>query len=110
MSLLTKENFTEGFPGELEIFSLPVYQVGVESVTYEECRPTSQITAYNPIEFQLAGTNSLDYIDLKGSKLHVKLRVKQANGDNIDADSKVAPVNGFFMHFSIKRIVISRAV
>lgn len=96
MSLLTKENFTEGFPGELEIFSLPVYQVGVESVTYEECRPTSQITAYNPIEFQLAGTNSLDYIDLKGSKLHVKLRVKQANGDNIDADSKVAPVNGFF--------------
>ena len=49
MSLLTKENFIEAQPSELELFQLPPYQLGVEAITYEECRPTTQVTAYNPI-------------------------------------------------------------
>ncbi|CAG2184466.1 unnamed protein product [Mytilus edulis] len=97
MALLTSQNnFTEAIPSQLEVFEIPPYQLGVESISYEECRPTSQVTAYNPIEFNLCAQNGLEYIDLRRSKLYVKLRVKHSNGDNIAIDSKVAPVNGFF--------------
>ena len=96
MALLTTQNFTEAQPSELELFQLPPYQLGVESISYEECRPTSQVTAYNPIEFNLCGQNGMEYIDLNRTKLYVKLRVKHSNGDNIAVDSTVAPVNGLF--------------
>lgn len=96
MSFVSSESFTEALPSELEIFELPPYQIGVESMSYEECRPTSQVTAYNPIEFNLSGQNGMDYLDLRRTKLYVKLRIKHANGDNIAIDSSVGPVNGLF--------------
>ncbi|CAC5370495.1 unnamed protein product [Mytilus coruscus] len=97
MALLTSQNnLTEAIPSQLEVFEIPPYQLGVESISFEECRPTSQVTAYNPIEFNLCAQKGLEYIDLGRSKLYVKLRVKHSNGDNIVIDSKVAPVNGFF--------------
>ncbi|CAC5365860.1 unnamed protein product [Mytilus coruscus] len=97
MALLTSQNnFTEAIPSQLEVFEIPPYQLGLESISYEECRPTSQVTAYNPIEFNLCVQNGLEYIDLRRSKLYVKLRVKHSNRDNIAIDSKVAPVNEFF--------------
>ncbi|CAG2186458.1 unnamed protein product [Mytilus edulis] len=82
-------------PSELQIFEIPPYQVGVESITYEECRPVSQITAYNPIEFDLCANNGMDYIDLKRSKLYVKLKVKKANGEDLQDGDTVGPVNLF---------------
>ncbi|CAC5359304.1 unnamed protein product [Mytilus coruscus] len=85
MSLLTKESFTEAQPSELELFQLPPYQLGVESISYEEIRPTSQVTGYNPITFSLSGSNGMEYLDLKRSKLYVKLRVKHANGQDAKA-------------------------
>lgn len=96
MALLTTQNFTEAQPSELDIFQLPPYQLGVESVYFEDVRPTSQITAYNPIEFNLCGNNGMDYIDLKRTRLYVKLRIKRSNGDNIPIDPTVAPVNAIF--------------
>lgn len=96
MSLLSTDNYTEAIPSQLEIFETPPYQLGVESTTFEECRPTSQVTAYNPIEFNLSGQNGMEYLDLRRTKLFVKLRVKHANGDNIGIDSSVGPVNGLF--------------
>ena len=96
MSLITKENFTEAQPSELELFQLPPYQLGVESISFEEIRPTSQVTGYNPISFSLSGPNGMEYLDLKRSKLYVKLHVKHANGDRLQPDSTVTPVNGFF--------------
>lgn len=97
MSLLSSKNFSEAQPSELELFQLPPYQLGVESITYEECRPTSQVTAYNPIEFNLCGQNGMDYIDLKRSKLYVKLSIKHSNGDDVASTSSIGPVNGFFV-------------
>ncbi|CAC5393108.1 unnamed protein product [Mytilus coruscus] len=89
------ENFIEAQPSELQIFEIPPYQVGVESITYEECRPVSQITAYNPIEFDICANNGMDYIDLKRSKLYVKLKVKKANGEDLQDGDTVGPVNLF---------------
>ena len=54
------------------------------------------MSAYNPIEFILSGQNGTEYLDLKRSRLYVKLRVKHANGDNIAVDSTTGPVNGLF--------------
>ncbi|CAC5392217.1 unnamed protein product [Mytilus coruscus] len=93
MSLLTRESFTEAQPSELELFQLPPYQLGVESISYEEIRPTLQVTGYNPITFSLSGSNGMEYLDLKRSKLYVKLRVKHANGDSLTPDNTVIPVN-----------------
>ncbi|VDI63315.1 Hypothetical predicted protein [Mytilus galloprovincialis] len=82
-------------PQSYRFLRYPPYQVGVESITYEECRPVSQITAYNPIEFDLCANNGMDYIDLKRSKLYVKLKVKKANGEDLQDGDTVGPVNLF---------------
>ena len=97
MSLLTKDNVIEAQPSELELFQLPPYQTAVTGVYWEDCRPISQVTAYNPIEFNLSTSGNCDYLDLKRSRLYVKLKVKNANGENLKNDDTVGPVN-FFLH------------
>lgn len=49
MSIVSREAFVEAQPSELDIFQLPPTQTVVENITYEECRPTSQLTGYSPI-------------------------------------------------------------
>ncbi|MES9880032.1 MAG: hypothetical protein ABW185_04040 [Sedimenticola sp.] len=95
MSKLNTENFHEGVPSELALFDLPPTQVGVTDVYYEEVRPISQVTGDSPIEFRVSGQNSMDYIDLKGSQLYVKLKVLKADGSIMPAIEKTAPANLF---------------
>jgi hypothetical protein len=96
MSVISKENFHQGVPSELALFDLPPTQVGVSDVYYEEIRPQSQVIADAPIEFCVNGQNSMDYLDLSGSQLYVKLKVKKADGTNLTSTNKVGPVNLFF--------------
>ncbi len=95
MSKLNTENFHEGVPSELALFDLPPTQVGVTDVYYEEVRPISQVTGDSPIEFRVSGQNSMDYLDLKGSQLYVKLKVLKADGSIMPATEKTAPANLF---------------
>ena len=92
MSVLNADVFHEGIPSELGLFDLPKTQVGVNDIYYTEIRPISQVTDDSPVEFNVNGSNSVDYLDLKGSQIYVKLTVKKADGTKIGATEKVGPV------------------
>ena len=94
MSVINPNNFREGVPSELSIFDLPPTQVGVTNVYYEEVRPISQVSGDSPIEFRISGQNSMDYLDLHGSQMYVKLKVLKADGSVLAGD-KTGPVNLF---------------
>ncbi|XP_053383451.1 uncharacterized protein F54H12.2-like [Mercenaria mercenaria] len=95
MSVFNPESFHEGLVSELALFDLPSTQTGVTDIYYEEIRPISQVSdGISPIEFRISGQNSMDYLDMKGTQLHVKLRVKTAANAALVAE-KVGPVNLF---------------
>lgn len=95
MSILNREEFKEGMPSELSLFELPPTQTAVSDIYFHEIRPLSQLSGDGPIEFRISGQNSLDYLDLAGSQLYVKLKVKKGNGSKIVSTDKVRPVNLF---------------
>lgn len=78
MSVFNKEDFTEGMPSELSLFDLPPTQTAVSDIYYHEIRPLSQLAGDGPIEFRISGQNSLDYVDLAGSQLYVKLKSEKS--------------------------------
>ncbi|XP_041362090.1 uncharacterized protein F54H12.2-like [Gigantopelta aegis] len=94
MSLLTDKDFVEGLPSALDLFSMPPYQTSVFQHYYVDVRPVSQITDSSPVEFQISNSGS-DYVDLKRSRLHVKLKVSHSDGTVLGKDEHVAPVNLF---------------
>jgi len=67
----------------------------VERIYYDEQRSASQLSGNAPIEFNIAAQNSLEYIDLKRSKIYVKARIKHANGDSLKPIEYVGPINNF---------------
>ena len=95
MSVLNSDAFHEGIPEALQLFNLPKTQVAVSDVIYQEIRPMSQVTDGSPIEFRINSSNSVDYIDLKGLQLYMKLRVLKSDGSLLTPNEKVGPVNLF---------------
>ena len=95
MAALTTEGFQEAQPSGLDLFSLPPTMTCVERIYYDEQRSTSQLTGNSPIEFIIAAQNSLEYIDLKRSKIYVKARIKHADGKSLQATEYVGPINNF---------------
>jgi hypothetical protein len=76
MAALTNEGFQEAQPSGLDLFSLPPTMTSVERIYNDEQRSTSQLSGNAPIEFNIAAQNSLEYIDLKRSRLYFKARIK----------------------------------
>jgi hypothetical protein len=95
MSVFNVDSFHEGMPSELALFDLPPTQVAISDVYHQEIRPLSQVSGDSPIEFQISGQNSMDYLDLKDSQLYVKVKVKKADGSDMLATEKTGPVNLF---------------
>ena len=83
----------ESMPRELSLFTLPPTQTAVQDAYYQEVRPISQISGDVPIEFHIQSSNGLDYLDLKGTELYVKLKFTKSDGSNLAAEDKVGPVN-----------------
>ena len=93
MSFFNAKSFHEGMPSEMALFDLPPTQVAVSDTFYQEVRPHCQISGDSPIEFQISGQNSQDYLDLKGTLTCAKLKVKKANGTTMTKGEKTGPVN-----------------
>ncbi|XP_033728219.1 uncharacterized protein F54H12.2-like [Pecten maximus] len=89
---MTAEQFNEGLPKELMLFSLPPTQTGVEKVYFVDCRLVSQISGSGPIEFHISGQSS-DYLDLRRSQLFVKTRILKQDGSPLVANESTAFVN-----------------
>ena len=58
-----------------------------------------------PIEFFIPGSGD-DYMDLANTMLHVQVKVTRANGDDIDADDPVGPVNNW-LHSLFSQVDLS---
>lgn len=92
MSILSHETFREAMPSQLSLFDEPPTQTAVENTYFQDVRPIFQISESSPIEFQLSAQNGMDYIDLKRSRIYVKLKVM--NGDSaLGEEDIVGPVN-----------------
>ncbi|XP_067653355.1 uncharacterized protein F54H12.2-like [Haliotis asinina] len=96
MSLLKDGDFQELVPEALNVFSLPPYQSSQQQHYFVNTRPVSQINDTSPLEFKVTNSGA-NYIDLKRTRLHVKVKVTQANEAKTPLADKenVAPVNLF---------------
>ena len=85
--------FREAQPSELDIFSLPPTQTAIENIYYQEVRPISQLSGNSPIEFIVSGQNGMEYMDLKRSKIFVKVNITHSDGSKLLSTQYVGPCN-----------------
>ncbi|XP_067653360.1 uncharacterized protein F54H12.2-like [Haliotis asinina] len=106
MSLIKDGDFEELVPEALNCFSLPPYQSSQQGHYFVNFRPVSQISDTGPLEFKVSNSGG-DYIDLKRTRLHVKVKVTQA--DNAQTalvdDENVTPVN-LFMQAMFSQVAV----
>lgn len=80
---------------ESDIFSTPAVQNTIEEGYFQEYRPITPLNDDSPIEF-LIPPQTMEYLDLSLTKLHLKIQITKSNGDALDADMAsdvVAPIN-----------------
>ncbi|XP_071097974.1 uncharacterized protein F54H12.2-like [Haliotis cracherodii] len=94
MALLNDKEFEELVPETLNLFTLPPYQTSVQKHYFVNVRPMSQINDSTPLEFHVSNSGG-DYVDLKRTRLHLKVKVTQTDGTALAEDENVAPVNLF---------------
>jgi hypothetical protein len=95
MAALTNEGFQKAQPSGLDLFSLQPTMTSVERIYYDEQRSTSQLSGNAPIAFNIVAQNSLEYIDLKRSRLYLKARIKHANGNSLKSTECIGPISNF---------------
>lgn len=78
---------------ELDLFTIPPTQTSIDSSQYLEYKPVTTISEDSYLEFLVPG-NSEDYLDLAHTMLSLKVRLEK-DGEKIDDDAIVAPVNNF---------------
>lgn len=96
MAALTREDFPEAQPSELNLFSVPPSQTAIETIFYQEVGSTSHVNGNAPTEFIITGQNGMEFLDLKRSKLCVKCKILRSDGKPLDDTDEVAPVNLLF--------------
>ena len=82
----------ESFNSEMMLFQLPVVNHGIEYLQWIECRPVNQITEDGSIDIHLKASGS-QYLDLQRSRLYLKAKIMNENGDALETADIVTPVN-----------------
>lgn len=90
---MATKQFRDAQPSSLDLFSLPPTQTAIEKMYYQEVRPISQLSGNSPIEFTISGQNGMEYVDLKQSKLYVKVKIVHGNGSKLSGIEFVGPTN-----------------
>lgn len=93
MATFNKEYFHEVIPNQLDIFNLPGTQTAIQRTYYQDVLPISQLTGKGTIEFYISGNNGMEYLDLKNTQIHIKVRIKKLDGSNLPSNEYVGPVN-----------------
>ena len=94
---------------ELNLFSLPPTQTGIESSYWVQYKPVSSVSNQGPIEYIVPG-NSDEYLDLPHTLLYVKVTFQSPETENeavTDAlRAQVGPVNNF-MHSLFDQVSVT---
>lgn len=77
---------------ELALFSTPPTNSGIQRTQWINYFPVSQSLSDGPIEYYIA-PNSIHYVDLFRTKLHVKAKIELVSGAKLGPNDKVAFVN-----------------
>jgi hypothetical protein len=80
--------------GELELFKVPATQVATDRSRFLTFFPKNAVAETNvdsSIIFEISGVP--DYLDLNKNLLKVRFQVRKANGEPMDANVEVAPIN-----------------
>ncbi|CAC5359495.1 unnamed protein product [Mytilus coruscus] len=90
---------------ELSIFASPPNQVAIDKVFYTEERPISNlINESTPIEIVVSGAGN-DYIDLRKSRLCVKMQIVKADGSSLVRNEQTGiinlPLQSMFSHVDV---------
>ena len=99
------ESSCECMKSELDLFSVPPTQTSIENGTWVEYHPISTITNGAPIEFDVSSSGE-DYMDFANSYLYVRAKLQRDNGDDMENDDQVGPVNNF-LHSLFSQIDVS---
>ena len=83
---------TETFSSELHLFEKPVIQQAVVGECEQEFAPIATIIQGAPIDFQIEG-GGRNYMDLNNTKLEVRVKLTDAAGGDIPANTRVGVVN-----------------
>ena len=80
------------FNSDMILFQPPVVNHGIEYLQWIECRPVNQKTEDGSIDIHLKASGS-QYLDLQRSRLYVKAKFVNENGDALETTYIVTPVN-----------------
>src|SRR5258705_3976450 len=79
---------------ELDLFSLPPTQTGIEHGAWVHFKPIATISDDGVIEFVVPGTGDY-YMDLAHTHLHLTVQILNNDGTNIAPGASVGPVNNW---------------
>ena len=82
----------EGFEPSLNLFQSPPVNTAVYQREYVSYRPITQISRGSPIVFSIPGSSS-QYKDLRKTILHIKARIRKADGTPVTASDEVGFCN-----------------
>ena len=86
-----------------QLFEVPDTHTAINKVTKIRKYPlTPDLNHDGPIEF-LVNNVSTDFIDVANITLYLQIKVQKGNGNDLDADEAVGPVNNF-MHSLFKDV------
>ncbi len=89
---------------DLDLTSSPPIQTGIEHSQEVSHNPITSIENSDSVEFLLQGSGD-EYWDLTNSYLRLQGKVVKADGSNIDANAKVAPVNNI-LHSLFEQLIL----
>ena len=80
------------YPEEVSLFERPCSNVAYQKIQYVEYRPTSDPSTGGPIEFVIPAM-AAQYVNLKKTYLHVKVKIVKGDGTLPAQITAVAPAN-----------------
>lgn len=90
----TQRCIEQGYSQVIIIININL-NTGFECVYFQEFRPYSSLEGLeSPLEFMIPPSGD-EYLDLGHSKIRIKVRIVNDKGENLPANSPVAPVNNF---------------
>ena len=90
---------------ELSLFDVPVQSRGISRIQYVNYRPVAQLSEDSVIEFNIPGCGS-QYLNLKDTRVHMKLLITKEDGTPIQATDKVGfiatPLHSMFSQVDVQ--------
>ena len=83
---------SKSYDHRLQLFFAPPLETAIQSIDYVEIRPVGQVIKDSVIEFSIPGTSN-SYVDLKNSKLAIKVKLTQDDNTPVDQSNKVGMCN-----------------